>query len=407
MNFIKLTFPVMIALAYAPAHAVSAGASGVDQTRNLGASVVSGLGYTTVFSYTASTMGASSTVYGGYFSGGVITTAASGTVTGNFTSVGATNVGASATVNGSLLSGGVMTIGDTGSVIGNVTSSGAGTLGANGYIGGFMRSGGVVTVGATATVKGAVTGPAEPVISASATAPIARVAVGSDVVPASLTGDLTAKTGAGGQRISSAQNALSALTTTTTLAATQITDRTFTAGVYQAASWTTTAGITLTLDAQKQDNAAFIFNFADIFSTGASTKIYLINAGQNNSVIWNAYAGYAQLGASTDLIGTVLANTYIEVGASSHLTGTHGACGGAYSATSYVHGGASAVFGGIGCAASGDVSAYATPSKLAVVELPDEEAMPVAAVPEPQTYALLLAGLASMAFAARRRNSAV
>ena len=398
MNVIKLALPVMIALAYAPAHAAPAPLSGVDQTRNLGASVVSGLGNTTVFSYTASTMGASSTVNGGYFSGGVITTAASGTVNGHFTSVGASNVGASATVKGNVLSGGVLTVGDTGNVGGNITSSGAGTIGANGYVGGFMRSGGVVTVGATATVNGAVTGPAAPVISASAIVPIARVAVDSDVVPASLTGDLTAKTVTGGGKITSAQNALAAMTPVTTLAATQITDRIFTAGVYQAASWTTTAGITLTLDADHKDGD-FIFNFADIFSTGASTKINLINAGQNNNVIWNSYAGYAALGASTDLIGTILANTYIEVGASSHLSGVNGACGGAYSATSYVHGGASAIFGGTGCVAPAVVTGYAKTLSVG--------ALSVAAVPEPETYAMLLAGLAALGLVARRRKSAV
>ena len=391
MNFLKLALPVMIALAFASAHAVTP-PTGVAQTGSLGKN----LGNTTVFSFTESTMGASSTVHGSYWSGGVITSGASGTVNGNFTSVGAATIGDHAKITGNIKSGGVLTVGDTGNVSGYALSGGAATVGANGQIAGDLRAGGVITVGANAIINGAVTGPSMPVISASATVGSARVANSAEAVNSSaLTDSLKAQNVAGGKLIADAQSALAQMQTSTSLIAAQTTDRTFYAGVYEAASWTTTAGITITLDAEHKDNASFIFNFSDIFSTGAGTKIKLINAGANDSVIWNSYGagGYAQLGASTDLIGTILATTYIEVGASSHVTGVDNACGGVYSATSYVHGGASAVIGGTGC--NFGATAAVTPDST------------VGAVPEPGTYAMLMAGLGAVGFVARRRRASI
>ena len=87
MNFIKLALPALIALAFAPAHAnpiVEIGlvtAPAVKTAAALGAN----LGNLAVFSYTASEMGASSIIWGSYFAGGVMTSAASGQVRGDST----------------------------------------------------------------------------------------------------------------------------------------------------------------------------------------------------------------------------------------------------------------------------------------------------------------------------------
>jgi len=394
MKLIRLALPVLIALAYAQVHAASPD-SAVTRASSLG----SDLGGLSVFAFTKTTIEANSTVFGSVFSGDVLTIGAGGTVFGDLTSVGAANVGGvgalgHAKVKGSVLSGDVLTVGDSGHIGGSITSSGASTVGAHSKVDGNMRSGGVATVGANASVAGAVTAPAMPVISATAQVGSARVATASEAIdPTALTDSIVQRKVDGGQQIATAQSDLAQMTTTTFLDATTTTDTTFLAGVYGAASWSTTAGITITLDAQHQDNASWVFNFRDIFVTGDGTKFKIINAGANDSVIWNAYGagGYASLGANTNLLGTLLATTYISVGAHASVLGTQGRCGGVYSATSYVDGGDTSVIGGEGCT-------------FAVSDNPSSPDI-TTAVPEPQTYALMLAGMCAVGFVARRRRS--
>jgi len=388
MNFIKLALPALIAIAFMPAYAIAPLVTAPSVTT--AAALGSDLGGLAVFSYTASTMGASSIVWGSYWAGGVITSAASGTVKGNVTSPLAATLGANALVTGNVVSGDVLTMGNASTVNGSITSTGASTVGANAEVVGNMMAGGVATISATGKVGGNVNAPAAPVLGAGS---YVGGTIGTTPVDPNLKANLTAQNVAGGTRIADAQAALASLTTTTTLAATQTVNRTFYSGVYQADSWTTTANIVLTLDAQGQDNASFVFNFRDIFATGAGTKVHLINQGANDHVIWNAYGagGYVAMGASTELMGPVLATTYIEAGASSIVSGVDGKCGGVYSATSYVHGGASAQIGGSGC------------SFPSVVTVSDPGV--TAAVPEPETYALMLAGIGALAFVTRRRKS--
>lgn len=390
MKFTKLALPTLIAIAFAPGFASATPATATATSVTTAAALGKDLGGLSVFSYTASTMGASSIVWGSYWSGGVITSAASGTVYGDVTSPLAATLGDHAFITGNLVSGDVLTIGDTSKVGGSITSTGASSVGANGYVTGNMTAGGVASISATATVHGNVNAPAAPVLGAGS-----RVdgTIGRTPVTPDLPAILTAQNVAGGVQIASAQASLASLSTTTMLAATQTVSRTFNAGVYQADSWSTTDGIVLTLDAQGQDNASFVFNFRDIFVTGANTKVKLINEGLNNHVIWNAYGagGYVAMGASTELMGPVLATTYIEVGASSIVSGVDTNCGGVYSATSYVHGGASAQIGGSGCTFPTTVTA--------------SDPGVIGAVPEPETYALMVGGLGALAFIARRRRS--
>ena len=384
MKFIKLGLSALIGiivpLAYADAPSTSTtliSASSVTNAAALGAN----LGGLSVFSYTASTMGASSTVWGSYWSGGVITSAASGSVHGSITSPLGSTLGDHARITGNLMSGDVLTIGNTSNVGGSITSAGASSVGANGFVAGNMTAGGVASIGAYATVNGNVNAPAAPVLGAGSTV---GGSIGNMPVSSNLSANLTSQNVAGGLQIAAAQAGLASLTPTTTLAATQTVSRTFYAGVYQADSWSTTDGIVLTLDAQGQDNASFVFNFRDIFVTGANTTVNLINEGKNDHVIWNAYGagGYVAMGASTALMGPVLATTYIEVGASSILSGVDSSCGGVFSATSYVHGGASAQIGGAGCSFPSFITA----------------------VPEPSSNALMLGGLGAVALIVRRRR---
>ena len=293
-----------------------------------------------------------------------------------------------------MLSGDVLTTGNSSIVDGSITARGAATVGANATVGGTMLAGGVATISSTGAVLGNVNAPAAPVLGAGT---YVGGTVGTAAVDPDLRAKLIQRKVDGGLAIASAQKALADLTATTLLGATQVTDRTFYAGVYKAFDWKTTAGITITLDADYQDNASFVFNFGDHFVTGAGTIFKLIHEGANNHVVWNSYSagGYVKLGASTEIMGPILATTYIAGGASAIVSAIDGMCGGIYSATSYAQGDASAQIGGEGCS-------FPEPSKVT-----PSEVTPVGAVPEPETYALLLSGLAAMGFVARRRNREV
>jgi hypothetical protein len=52
-------------------------------------------------------------------------------------------------------------------------------------------------------------------------------------------------------------------------------DTTLFAGVYSAASWFTTAGTTLTLDGQGQNDAMWLFNIEDILAFGGVSTVEL------------------------------------------------------------------------------------------------------------------------------------
>jgi hypothetical protein len=92
------------------------------------------------------------------------------------------------------------------------------------------------------------------------------------------------------------------------------------AGVYSIAAAGSAAG-TLTLDAQGNSNALFIFKFGAAFNTGASTTVALINGASASNVFWLAQ-GAIGLGASTTMKGTLLANNgAVSLGATCTLDG--------------------------------------------------------------------------------------
>jgi hypothetical protein len=81
---------------------------------------------------------------------------------------------------------------------------------------------------------------------------------------------------------------------------------TLVAGVYSVAA-AGSAATTLSLDAQGNGNAVFIFKIGGAFTTGAATKVYLINGAQACNVFWKV-EGAVSLGAGTIMKGTVIAN---------------------------------------------------------------------------------------------------
>jgi hypothetical protein len=85
--------------------------------------------------------------------------------------------------------------------------------------------------------------------------------------------------------------------------------RTLVAGVYQATSSLGLTG-TVTLDAQGDPQAVFLFQTGSTFITGSQSRVAVVNGGQACNVFWQVGSS-ATLGTGSSLKGTVLALTSI------------------------------------------------------------------------------------------------
>lgn len=88
--------------------------------------------------------------------------------------------------------------------------------------------------------------------------------------------------------------------------------QTLTAGVYCFASTAQLTG-TLTLNAQGDANAVFIFQIGSTLATASGSSVVLINGGQGNSVFWQVGSS-ATLGATSAFAGNILALSNITLG---------------------------------------------------------------------------------------------
>ncbi len=96
---------------------------------------------------------------------------------------------------------------------------------------------------------------------------------------------------------------------------------TFTPGVHHTgAALALSAGGVLTLDAQGNPNAVFIFQINGALNTAAGSSVQLINGAQASNVFWQVN-GAAGTGASSSFSGTILAAGAITLGAGSTLIG--------------------------------------------------------------------------------------
>ncbi|HYQ65014.1 ice-binding family protein [Actinophytocola sp.] len=86
---------------------------------------------------------------------------------------------------------------------------------------------------------------------------------------------------------------------------------TLTAGVYDSASTMGLTG-TLTLDAQGDPNAVFIFQVGSALITASSSNVSMINGAQPCNVFWQVGSS-ATLGTGSNFVGSILALTSITV----------------------------------------------------------------------------------------------
>ncbi|MFA5885971.1 MAG: ice-binding family protein [Acidimicrobiia bacterium] len=94
--------------------------------------------------------------------------------------------------------------------------------------------------------------------------------------------------------------------------ATELGGQVLTAGVYDSASGTFEITGTLTLDAEGDPNAVFIFQAASTLITASSSTVNIINAGNACNVFWQVGSS-ATLGTDSTFRGTILALASITV----------------------------------------------------------------------------------------------
>ncbi|WP_161498986.1 ice-binding family protein [Cryobacterium aureum] len=95
--------------------------------------------------------------------------------------------------------------------------------------------------------------------------------------------------------------------------------RTLTAGVYKSTA-ALAVSTTLTLDAQNDPTAVFIFQIDAAFDTAAASSIVLANGAQASNVFWQV-VGAVSLGANSAFTGTILGRAAISIGAGASFTG--------------------------------------------------------------------------------------
>jgi hypothetical protein len=101
---------------------------------------------------------------------------------------------------------------------------------------------------------------------------------------------------------------------------TELGGTTQTPGVYDSAAGTFGITGTLTLDAQGDPNAVFIFQAASTLITAAASNVNLVNGAQASNVFW-VVGSSATLGTSSALQGSILALTSITVTTGATING--------------------------------------------------------------------------------------
>jgi Ice-binding-like/IPTL-CTERM motif len=95
--------------------------------------------------------------------------------------------------------------------------------------------------------------------------------------------------------------------------------KTLTPGTYCFSTSAQLTG-TLTLDAQGDPNARFVFKIGSTLTTASASSVLLINGGSNCGVFWQVGSS-ATLGTGTSLLGSIVALTSITLNTGAGVTG--------------------------------------------------------------------------------------
>jgi hypothetical protein len=119
--------------------------------------------------------------------------------------------------------------------------------------------------------------------------------------------------------VTTAYNALAGLACNTDLTGQDLGGLTLTAGVYCFSSSAELTG-TLTLDAEGDPNAEFIFQIGSTLTTASNSAVEVINGGNNCSVYWQVGSS-ATLGTATAFAGNIVALTSITATTGANASG--------------------------------------------------------------------------------------
>jgi hypothetical protein len=103
-------------------------------------------------------------------------------------------------------------------------------------------------------------------------------------------------------------------------AGTELAGQTFLPGVRTASSSLLLSSGSVTLDAQGDPNAVFIFQIGSTLTTGSSTSVLLVNGAQACNVFWQVGSS-ATLGTGTRFVGTVMALATITANTAATIHG--------------------------------------------------------------------------------------
>jgi hypothetical protein len=184
--------------------------------------------------------------------------------------------------------------------------------------------------------------------------------------------------------VTTAYNALAGLTPTTVLTGTDLGGLFLNPGVYLFSSSAQLTGLLTLTNTLNDPNARYVFQIGSTLTTASGSSVNVINGGANNGLFWQVGSS-ATLGTTTSFEGNILAHDAITLN-----TGAGILCGRAIALNAAVTMDTNTISND--CTA--DNISSATDYGSAGFSAP---------VPEPETYALMLAGLGLLGFAARRR----